>query len=175
MLGGGCAMEWTPHHVVAHVVAAVLSRSGEAWLVGSNAYNVIENTEMHGDLDFVTTNREVVVSMPHKTHRGVSGDVHTATLCIGGIEVDISTLDGHDLNEDMANRSCVTSAVAISFEGNHQIICHSSTRRILPESADAQVWIRRMARAKGGERLSRFWQKKLSSGFVWGDRFDVLH
>ena len=69
-------MDGTPHRVVAHVVAAVLSRSGEAWLVGSNAYNMIENTEMHGDLEFVTTNRGVVVSMSHKTRPGVLGDIH---------------------------------------------------------------------------------------------------
>ena len=164
-------MEGTPHRVVAHVVAAILSRSGKAWLVGSNAYNMIENTGMHGDLDFVTTNRTVVMSMPHKTRSGVSGDIHTATLCIGGIEVDISTLDGVDFEEDMANRSCVTSAVAISFDGNHRILRHSSRRQIVPESVDARIWIRRMARAKGGKRLSRFWQKKLSGGFVWGESF----
>ena len=81
--GRGWLWRGPPHRVVAHVVAALLSRSGAAWLV-------------HGDLDFVTTNRGVVMSMPHKTRPGVSSDIHTATLCVGGIAVDISTLDGLD-------------------------------------------------------------------------------
>tara|TARA_Y100000991_G_C21875504_1_gene307142 strand:+ start:62 stop:553 length:492 start_codon:yes stop_codon:yes gene_type:complete len=163
-------MEGISHRVVAHVVAAVLSYLGDALLVGSNAYNIVENIKMHGDLDFVTTNRAVVLSMPHKTRPGVSADVHIATLCIGGIPVDISTLDGLDLEEDMVNRSCVTSAIKISFDERLQIIRHASTRRIIPESVEAQVWVRRMVRAKG-KRLARFWQKKLCSGFVWGEIF----
>ena len=168
---GGFAMEGSPHQVVTRAVAAVLSRSGKTWLVGSSAYNMIENHEMHGDLDFVTTSRGVVVSLPHKTHPGVLCDIHTATLCMGGIDVDISTLDGLDFEEDMANRSCATSALAISSEGNHRVARHSSIRRIVPEGTDARVWVRSMVCAKGGERLSRFWQKKLSSGFVWGESF----
>lgn len=167
---GWCGMS---HRMAVDVVAAVLSRSSEAWLVGSNAYNMVEHLELRGDLDFVTTNREVVVRMPHKTHPGVSRDVHTAKLCIGDVEVDISTLDGLDFEEDMANRSCVTSAVALSSDGEHRVIRHVSARRIVPESVDAQVWIRRMVRAKGSERVLRFWQKKLSSGFVWGKSFCV--
>jgi hypothetical protein len=155
------------HLVVAHVVAAVLSCSGEALLVGSNAYNIVEKLDMCGDLDFVTSNRELVLSMRHKTHQGVSGDIHVATLCIGGIMVDISTYDGLDLEEDMTNRSCGTSGIEISLDGKYRIAYHVRTRRIIPASVDAQIWVRRMIRTKG-ERVTRFWQKKLSNGFVWG-------
>lgn len=163
-------MEGTSYRVVAQMVAAVLSRSGDALLVGSNAYNIVEDIDMHGDLDFVTTNRALVRSIPHKTRPGVSGDIHVATLCISGIMVDVSTLDGLDFEEDMMNRSCVTSAIKIFLDEKYQIIRHVRTRRIIPESADAQDWVRLMVRAKG-ERLTRFWQKKLSKGLMWGKEF----
>lgn len=159
-------MKETRYQVVMHTISTVLSRSGDTLLVGSNAYNIIEGIKMHGDLDFVTTNNEMIMKMPHKTHTGVTGVIHTAKLCIDGIEVDISTLDGLGFEEDLRNRSCVTSAVAISFDNKYRIVSHVRTKRIVPELVDANVWIRCIVRAKGGKRLARFWQKKLSKGFV---------
>lgn len=163
-------MKETQYRVVVDAIASVLPLSGEVLLVGSNAYNMIENIEMNGNLDYVTTNRRMVMKMPHKTHSGVSSDIHTASLCINGIKVDISTLDGLDFEEDLKNLSCVTSAIAI-FDSNYRIISHVKTKRIVPELVDAHVWIRYIVRAKGGKRIVRFWQKKLSKGFIWGKNF----
>ena len=112
------------------------------------------------------------MKMPHKTHLGVSGDIHTASLCINGIEVDISTLYGFDFEEALKNRSCVSSAIAI-FDSNYRIISHTKTKLIVPELVDAHVWIRYIVRAKGGKRIARFWQKKLSKGFIQGKNFSI--
>jgi hypothetical protein len=136
-----------------------VSHCGNTWLVGSNAYNMVENLELKNDIDFSTDNRVVVMNMPHKTRPGVSGDVHTATIRIGGISIDISTLGGIDFEEDMANRSCITSAIEIYLDGNHRIVSHTKARRIIPEFEDAHAWIRRMLHAKGSERVIKFWQK----------------
>ena len=57
-------MKESRYQVVAHTVSTVLSRSGDTLLVGSNAYNIIEGIKMHGDLDFVTTNNEMIMKMP---------------------------------------------------------------------------------------------------------------
>lgn len=66
-----------------------------------------KSLERQGDLDFVATNRGVVARLPRKARPGVSGDIHTATLCIGGIAVDVSTLDGLNFEEDLTDRSCL--------------------------------------------------------------------
>tara|TARA_B110000037_G_scaffold67504_1_gene81923 strand:+ start:7051 stop:7593 length:543 start_codon:yes stop_codon:yes gene_type:complete len=161
------------HMVVAHMVAAAMSYSGDALLVGSNAYNLIEQLEMHGDLDFVTTNRQLVQRLPHKTLPGIAGDIHVATLSVGSISVDISTCDGHNFAEDRANRSyaACSGVYFLTDTPGYKIAYHGGVRRIIPDSEDAQAWVRRMIRLKGS-RVTGFWQQKLSKGFVWGQTLD---
>ena len=163
-------MEDKSYREVIYLISTILSHTGDVLLVGSNAYNIVENNEMHGDLDFVTSNRELIMGMNHKTRQGISGDIKVATICISGIMVDISTLDGINIEEDISNRSCVTSAIKFSLNGSYQVLSHDQKQRIIPKYEDAQVWVRKMILAKG-KRLTRFWQKKLSKGFVWGIKF----
>lgn len=154
------------HIVVAHAVAALLSRCGGALLVGSNAYNLVEGLELSGDLDFVVLDPRVVLAAGHLTRGGVARDVHVATFHIGGLAVDIATMDGSDLEEDATNRSCATSVVALCNRG-FRVLRHSSVRRIVPAGEEARDWVQRMVDAKG-PRVLRFWQKKFGQGFVWG-------
>jgi hypothetical protein len=130
---------------------------------------------MHGDLDIVTTNRQLVQRLPHKTLPGIVGDIHVATLSVGSISVDISTCDGQNFAADRANRSCVaTSGVYVLTDTpGYKIAYHSGVQRIIPDSEDAQAWVCRMIRLKGS-RVTSFWQQKLSRGFVWGQTLDSM-
>lgn len=161
------------YYNLAYIISTTLSYFGKIFLVGSNAYNIIENIDMCGDLDFVIDNRELIMNMSHKKRQGISEIIYITTFCIHGIMIDISTFDGRNLEEDMKNRSCITSAIKFSFDRKYKIMYHNKKQQIIPEFVIAQDWIQYMIKMKG-QRIIKFWQKKLSKGFVWGNDFNKI-
>jgi len=153
------------HFIIANAISDILLQYGGSVLVGSNAWRIAQGLTMYGDLDFVVYNKEFVYNMPHKVHQGIYNKILTTTICIHGISIDISTIDGININQDLQNRSCVTSAIILTSSGYH-IISHTKERYLIPANVDSENWIRNIIRIKG-KRVLQFWQKKLSSGYVW--------